>query len=180
MGIHTGRYAVTIGILYEALGGTNATLRDIAHRSFSWASYCTQTSGVNLVGPGELDVWFRIHLGGGLLQMLQAMMLAPTGKPQADHLLLSFPVSLGATVPTSVEYGLGRVAWESSSVPSTDRLRVTFNPQTVTAGGKPLPKRDCGDQRDKEDGDGWWSYDEATGIVIVQHQSARDVVVQAP
>jgi hypothetical protein len=45
MGIHTGRYAVAVSMLEEALGGSNATMRDIAYRSFSWASYCTQEDG---------------------------------------------------------------------------------------------------------------------------------------
>ena len=62
-----GRYAVTVAMLNEALGGQNATLDDIAYRSFAWASYCTQDDGVNLVGPHETDVWFRIHVGGGIL-----------------------------------------------------------------------------------------------------------------
>jgi hypothetical protein len=45
MGIHTGRYAVAVSMLEEALGGSNATMRDIAYSSFSWASYCTQADG---------------------------------------------------------------------------------------------------------------------------------------
>ena len=44
-------------------GGANETLRDIAFRSYAWASYCTQASGVSLVGPSEKDVWFRIQAG---------------------------------------------------------------------------------------------------------------------
>jgi hypothetical protein len=189
MGIHTGRYAVAVAMLNEALGGSNTTLQNIASRSFSWASYCTQKNGVNLVGPGELDVWFRIHLGGGLLQMMQAMMLAPMGKPTADHLLFSFPVGLGAAVPTAVRYSPGRVSWTSSSTPSTDRLHASFTPVTITAGGKALPKRTGGahglggsDSSEAAVGDeaaGWWTYDPATGIVVVQHQTEPSIEVTA-
>ena len=181
MGIHTGRYAATLGMLYEATGGTNTTLYDMAFRSFSWASYCTQTNGVNLVGPGELDVWFRIHLGGGLLQMMQAMMFVPVGKPTANHLLVSYPIGVGgASVPTAVEIGTDSLAWTSSTVPSQERLLVTFVPTSVTAGGEQLPHRtvryDRGGRKDGDDA-GWWTFDSDTGMVVVQHNIAADVRV---
>ena len=58
MGVHTGRYAATVAMLNDAAsGGGNATLADIAYRSFSWALYCTQADGANLgraPGAGHL------------------------------------------------------------------------------------------------------------------------------
>ena len=44
MGIHTARYAATVAMYNDATtGGANATLRDIAFRSYSWASYVTNS-----------------------------------------------------------------------------------------------------------------------------------------
>ena len=177
-----GRYAVTVAMLNEALGGQNATLDDIAYRSFAWASYCTQDDGVNLVGPHETDVWFRIHVGGGILQMALAAMLTPRGPATSDHLLLAYPLSLGASVPSAVLYKPGEVAWTSSSIPSTDRLRVSFAPQSVVAGGVPLPRRHAGGAAGLGPGDtaagaDWWSYDPADGRMVISHATAHDVVV---
>ena len=60
-------------------------------------------------GPQEKDVWFRAHVGGGILQMAQALMLTPTLQTSAasDRLLLSYPVSMGSSVPSAVSYGTG-------------------------------------------------------------------------
>ena len=195
MGTHTGRYAATVGMLWEALGGTNATLEDIAYRSYSWASYGTQTSGVNLVGPEEKDVWFRAHLGGGILQMAQALIFTPHAAPVADHILLSLPVSAGSSVPSSVSYvshepsansaaTRQQIRWTSSSVPSTDRLRLRAAPAAVSAGGQELPKRqrnhswdERGSAEAEVDTYGWWTYDAATGLAVVMHAAAPDVVI---
>ena len=42
---------------------------------------------------------------------------------------------------SQVAYSPGVVKWTSSRLPSTDRLRLSFTPHTVTAGGVLLPKR---------------------------------------
>ena len=103
------------------------TLQDIAYRSFSWASYCTQPDGANLVGPKEKDIWFRIQLGGGVTQMIQAIAYSSTARPTSDHLLLAFPIG-DTSVPTSVVYKPGNVSFRSSGLPSTARLRLSFEP----------------------------------------------------
>jgi hypothetical protein len=90
-------------------------------------------------------------------------------------------------------YASGRVSWTSSSVPSIDRLRVSFTPITVTAGGKPLQKRTSREAAmllsltgvhtdsagNTDAGGGWWSHNEATGLVVVSHDTDADVVVAA-
>lgn len=184
MGVHTGRYAATVGMLWEALGSTNTTLEDIAYRSFSWASYCTQTSGVNLVGPKEKDVWFRIHITS-ILQMAQALIFTPHAAPVTDHILLSLPVSVGSSVPSAVSYGshepttnAQQIRWTSSSIPSTDRLRLRAAPAAVSAGGQGLPRRQGSAEAEAEvDTHGWWTYDAATGLAVVMHSAAPDVVI---
>lgn len=177
MGVHTARYAATIAMLDDATGGENETLADIAYRSFSWAMYCTQKDGENLVGPQEKDIWFRIQLMAGVLQPIEAMAYAPRGPPAADHLLLPLPLGIagGGTVLSRAEYAEGRVAWSSSGVPSTERLRLTFAPTSVRAGGDALPRRDPSAAQPL----GWFSYDAATGLTRVHHTSAADVVVAA-
>jgi hypothetical protein len=133
-----------------------------------------------LVGPDEKDVWFRIHVGGGILQMVQALMFTANSPPPADnHMLLSYPLSIGSTVPTALELAGkgGAVSWTSSSYPSTDRLRLSFTPVTVTAGGIKLPnKKGLGTA---SDGAGWWEHDPKTGAVQVNHMLAADVVISA-
>ena len=110
--------------------------------------------------------------------MIEALAFAPHGKPSSDHLLLPLPIGIvgGGTVPTSVAYAEGSVAWTSSGVPSTDRARITFVPTTVTAGGLPLPPHAnvaaAGDAKG-----GWYNYNAATGLLVVHHAEAADVVV---
>jgi hypothetical protein len=154
----------------------------------------------NLVGPTEKDIWFRIQLGGGVLQMIHAMAHASKTVPTKDHILLSFPIGPG-TVPKAVTYHPGLISWTSSGLPSTDRLRVSFVPSTVTAGGEQLPRRNLG--RDHSHGDtvstaaelkeveaeasaassaasaagGWWTFNPKNGVVVVAHSQA-DVVVR--
>eukprot|EP00666_Eupelagonemidae_sp_cell4sb_P009461 gene9461-15063_t len=44
-------------------GGENATLADVAFRSWNWASYMVLDSGMVVVGPAASnDVWFRIQI----------------------------------------------------------------------------------------------------------------------
>lgn len=178
MGVHTGRYAATVAMLNDAAsGGGNATLADIAYRSFSWALYCTQADGANLVGPQEQDIWFRIQLMAGVLQPIDAMAYAARDRPSADHLLLTLPfgIAAGGTVLTRAAYAKGRVEWSTSGLPSTERLRLTFAPRSVVAGGKALPRHDPSTLQPL----GWWSHEEATGLTMVHHTSAKDVVVAA-
>ena len=78
-----------------------------------------------------------------------------------------------STVLTRAEYSKGRVAWSSSGVPSTERLRLTFEPASVRAGGEVLPKRDLGTSQPY----GWWTHDATTGLTVVHHVSEADVVV---
>ena len=76
-----------------------------------------------------------------------------------------------------------QIKWTSSSVPSTDRLRLRAVPAAVSAGGQALPRRGRGGVGgvggEVGAADGWWSYDAATGLAVVMHAAAADVVVTA-
>lgn len=118
--------------------------------------------------------------------MAQALMYSsgPQSKPKADYLLYSYPIG-EAAAPVEVEYHTGRVSWTSSAVPSTDRLRVTFTPGNVTAGGVVIPRRPLtrsavtSEAGGETDGLDWWSFDIETSLITVVHTSAPDVVVTA-
>ena len=106
--------------------------------------------------------------------MIQAHMFTGAALPAADHLLFSFPMG-SQRVPSAVSYQPGRVAWNSSSVPSTERLRLSFSPVSVSAGGTPLPRLETSANPTA----GWWTHNKTTGLVVVMHEAASDVVVLA-
>ena len=170
MGVHTGRYAATVAMLNDAAsGGGNATLADIAYRSFSWALYCTQADGANLVGPQEQDIWFRIQLMAGVLQPIDAMAYAARARPSADHLLLTLPfgIAAGGTVLTRATYAKGRLRG-TSGLPSTERPGRWRHDRS-----SPAAKRCLGDPSTFAAG-----ATRATGLTW-SHTSAKDVVVAA-
>ena len=87
----------------------------------------------------------------------------------------------GHAVPgASKALGGRQIKWTSSSVPSTDRLRLRAVPAAVSAGGQALPRRGPGGVGGEVGAaDGWWSYDAANGLAVVMHAAAADVVVTA-
>ena len=109
--------------------------------------------------------------------MAQALIFTPHSAPAhaTDRLLLSYPIGMGSSVPSTVSYTHQRITWTSSSTPSTDRIRLRVVPAAVSAGGKALPRR--GQLAAEAEADGWWSYEAATGLATVMHADAKDIVV---
>jgi hypothetical protein len=143
-------------------------------------SDCTFDHRANLIGPTEKekDIWFRIQLGGGVLQMIHAIAYASKTVPTKDHMLLSFPIGPG-TVPKGVMYRPGLISWTSSGLPSTDRLRLRVScvPSSVTAGGQQLPRRNLGRGHSRGDiveeaeasAGGWWTSNPENGVAVATH-----------
>ena len=187
MGAHTARYARAVARYNEArYGGNNATLTDWAFRAWNWASYMVGDDGLAVVGPAASNnLWFRIQTQV-VTDMMHAMRMMHHWKPLADHL---FDFSC---VPTEVKFVPKHVSYTVSCTEGTETLKVTFTPGKVTAGGNPLVRRtlstphpaaatsrhEVGSTRRGED-HGWYTFDDASGLLTVVHATSPDIVIAA-
>eukprot|EP00039_Didymoeca_costata_P008058 m.107438 g.107438 ORF g.107438 m.107438 type:complete len:138 (-) comp13928_c0_seq1:264-677(-) len=115
-------------------------------------------------------------LFSGILQMIHALSDTARTPPPAptNHLLLSLPFGVGS-VAKKVQYkSAGSVEYTTSGVPSTDRLRLSFTPTTVSAGTTKLPQKD----NDQCASPGCWTFDSKTGVLVVTHTIATDVSIE--
>jgi hypothetical protein len=98
--------------------------------------------------------------------MMDAFWAVPEWAPADESHLL------GSSSPvTKIAYGAGRVTYATFDTASDDVLRLDFAPESVTAGGTPLARRN------RLDADGY-VFDEATHVLRIRHTSSRDIDVQ--
>ena len=178
MGCHTARYARAVSMYNEArYGGKNTTLTDWAFRAWNWASYMVLDNGLAVVGPAASNnLWFRIQTAV-VMDMIHAIRYMHHWAPTADHL---FDYSC---VPTVVHFAPAtdsaklRIAYNVSCAKGTETLKVTFEPAVVTAGGKPLTKRNPATElKPLVD---WYEYDAATGLLVIDHATQSDIAITA-
>jgi hypothetical protein len=165
MGSHTSRYASVNALLFAATGDLAA--RDKAYRSFSWATYMDRGNGVVIDGPEVNNQWFTDGYGDYIRHFLVGIAAIPEWAPSdATHLAGS------SSLVTSISYGPTTVSYTTQD-PSSDALRLTFVPQSVTADGTVLPMRADLAQTG-------WTYDAETGVLRIRHDDGTHVVVSAP
>lgn len=117
---------------------------EMARRQAILATYDGHENGVveDNIDGGQVVAggWFKIAHPMALKHVLNAMAWMPeTCAPNREnHILRS------SAVVKHVEYAKGRVAYVTADTPEhgLDVLRLAFEPQTVTADGNPLPRRD--------------------------------------
>src|SRR5215471_17138151 len=98
--------------------------------------------------------------------MMDAFWAVPEWAPADESHLLG---SLSAV--SRVSYAANAVTYSTFDAESTDILRLDFVPTSVTAGGKPLERR----QDLSAEG---YTYDEAAHVLRIHHLSSRDIDVQ--
>jgi hypothetical protein len=149
--------------------------REIGRRMLIMATYDSRETGVVLDGlPGEVVAaadWLNLAHPWPLCQILMAMAWRPEtfGPSRENHVMRS------TSVVNAVTYDRGAIRYSTFDAPTgcVDVLRLAFEPQSVSADGKPLARRaDL-----NENGFGVKGLPDGDCIVSVRHDGFRSVVV---
>ena len=167
MASHTSRFGA-VNALYAAATG-DAIAKDKAFRSLNWATYMARNNGTVNEGPAEsvagVNFWFTDGHGDYVRHFMIAMGAVPEWAPAGEnHLLRS------SSVVRAITYASDGITYDTWDAAATEVLRVKSPPQAVSAGGRALP------QRADVNAPGW-TYDSATGVLKVRHDSATTVLV---
>lgn len=163
MGSHTSRYASINALWYEKTGDVSA--REKAFRSFNWSTYMCQENGLVHVGPVEPSVWFSDGYGDYIRHFLSGLGAVPEWAPSGqDHLLRS------SSIVTSIAYMPGEFCYQTYDEESTEVIRLSFVPKTVTADGKRLLRRPDLTQPG-------WTFSEDQRALRIYHSGARTIRV---
>ncbi len=168
MGSHTARFASICARYWECTG--DQAYREIAERSFNWASYMACEDGTVTVGVDRPDYynqcWFTDgyfdyvpHFVDGMASLPE---LAPAGE---DHMLRS------SSVVQQISYNRKKIKYRTFDQNSLQRFRLTFQPDRILAEGELLPLREELDERPG------WKKGEVPGVIDIQ-SGAREVLIQ--
>ncbi len=167
MASHTSRFGA-LNALYAAATG-DATAKDKAYRSLSWASYMARSNGSVNEGPAEFrnnrPFWFTDGHGDYVRHFMLAMGAFPEWAPKAENHLVK-----STSVLTRITYAATSVQYATFDSGATETLRLVSTPLAVSADGVTLAKRsDLNAQP--------WAFDAQTGILKIRHDSAKSIVV---
>jgi hypothetical protein len=100
--------------------------------------------------------------------MAAAPELAPTGQ---DHLLRS------SSVIQQIEYGKEAIRYRTFAAASRERLRVAFEPASITAGGRRLRKYERMEDLDRREGYFFAASGSAIGLLEIKHARSGSIVI---
>lgn len=152
MGSHTARYA-SICARYAELTGDEC-YHEKARRCLSWASYMANEDGTVTVGIDRPDYynqcWFTDGYFDYVPHFIDCMAALPElASSDTDHMLRS------TSIIKDIEYLPLQIAYISAEQVGVQRLRLTFEPRQVYAGGTLLDRHSK-----QEDKPGWhWDKD---------------------
>jgi len=160
---HSSRLAAVEALYYAKTGDT--AYKEAAYRTYNWVTYFQGLSGA-AHAPFSTQWWFTDEFSDGPRRMMDAFWAVPDWAPEDEsHLLGSL------SVVTKIAYGAGSVTYSTFDADSTDMLRLDFVPDAITAGGKPLQRR----QDLSEEG---YTFDDAKHVLRIHHTSSRDIDIQ--
>ena len=167
MASHTSRFGA-VNALYAAATG-DAAAKDKAFRSLNWATYMARDNGTVNEGPAEsksgVNFWFTDGHGDYVRHFMIAMGAFPEWAPAGEnHLLRS------SSVVRAINYAADSISYDTFDAASTEVLRVNSQPQGVSAGGLALAQR-------ADVNAAGWTYDSASGVLKVRHDSATNIQV---
>ena len=167
MASHTSRFAAVKALYSEATG--DATAKDVAFRTLNWCTYMCRSNGVVIEGPAEdahdPTCWFTDGHGDYVRHFMIALGAFPEWAPTGEsHLLRS------SSVVRSVSYVANTINYVTFDAASTEVLRVSQAPASVTADGAPLASRQDLAQQG-------WTYNASTGVLRVRHDDATAIRV---
>jgi len=160
---HTSRLAAIEALYYARTG--DAAYKEAAFRSFNWVTYF-QGMPAGAHTPFGNQWWFTDEFSDGPRRMMDGFWAVPEWAPADESHLVG-----SSSVVTKIAYGKGSVTYSTFDPASTDVLRLTFAPETVSAGGRKLARH--GDL--KQEG---FTFDDATHVLRIRHEKSRDVDIQ--
>lgn len=160
---HTSRLAAVEALYYAETG--DVAYREEAYRSFNWVTYFQGLSSA-AHAPFTGQWWFTDQYADGPRRMMDAFWAVPEWAPADESHLLG-----SSSVVNSIHYGKGSVTYSTFDPESKDVLRLDFEPQFVTADGKPLTQRN----NLNEPG---YIFDSATHVLRIRHDDARSIDIQ--
>ncbi|HLY19274.1 MAG TPA: hypothetical protein VKR61_18740 [Bryobacteraceae bacterium] len=165
---HTSRLAAVEALYYARTG--DAAYKEQAFRSYNWVTYFQGMPAGAHAPWGANQWWFTDEFSDGPRRLMDAFWAVPEWAPADEsHLLGSH------SVVTKIAYGKGSLTYSTFDASSTDVLRLSFAPDGIFAGGRKLT-RSFGPGMDlKQEG---YTFDDATRVLRIRHDSARDVDVQ--
>jgi hypothetical protein len=107
--------------------------------------------------------WFTDQFADGPRRIMDALWAVPEWAPADESHLL------GSLSPvTRISYSRGSVTYSTFDADSEDVLRLDFMPESITAGGHPLARR----QDLSKEG---YVLDEKAKVLRIHHVSSRDI-----
>lgn len=158
MGSHTARFASVAALFAERTGDT--TYREMARRSFNWATYMANNDGTVTVGVDRPDYynqcWFTDGYFDYVPHFLDGMATIPElADAETDHMLSS------TSIVQEISYGPYKISYRTFDAEGTQKLRLTFPPYQVVADGNPLPRRALSINIPS------WDFDPANGVLTI-------------
>jgi hypothetical protein len=167
MGSHTARFASLCARYAEATGDDRYA--EQAQRSFNWASYMADEDGTVTVGVDRPDYynqcWFTDGYFDYMPHFIDGMAALPhTAPADSDHLLRS------TSVVQQIRYAPYRIEYRTFDAAGLQKLRITFKPLAVFAGGRSLQQ--VGALQETPG----WTFDEALRVLVI-HTDDRQVLI---
>jgi hypothetical protein len=160
---HSARLAAVEALYYAKTGDLD--YKQAAYRTYNWVTYFQGLSG-GAHAPFSNQWWFTDEFADGPRRMMDAFWAVPEWAPADEsHLLGSI------SVVTKIVYGAGRVTYSTFDANSTDVLRLSFVPDSVSVGGRAIARRN--DLQHEG-----YTFDEKTRALSICHTSSRDVDIQ--
>ena len=160
---HTARLAAVEALYYAKTG--DVAYRDAAFRSYNWVTYFQGLPG-NAHAPFTGQWWFTDEFSDGPRRLMDAFWAVPEWAPADESHLLG-----SSSVVTKISYGKGSVTYSTFDAQSSDVLRLDFSPQSITANGKSLSRRNDLEQAG-------FVFDAATGVLRIRHDDGRDIDIE--
>jgi hypothetical protein len=162
---HTARLAAVEAFYFAKTG--DAAYKEAAYRSYNWVTYFQGLPG-GAHAPFTGQWWFTDQFSDGPRRLMDAFWAVPEWAPSAESHLLG-----GLSPVTKIAYRRGSVTYSTFDGDATEVLRLAFVPESVTSGGRPLPRRQDLDAAG-------YTFDDATHVLRVHHVDSRDVDIQGP
>ncbi len=164
---HSARLAAVEALYYAQTG--DVAYKEEAFRTDNWVSYFQGLPGA-AHAPFSNQWWFTDEFADGPRRMMDAFWAVPEWAPaEESHLVGSI------SVVTKIAYGAGRVTYSTFDPESTDILRLDFTPDSVTAGGKPVPLAKNPWFGLNAPGPDAYTFDEKTHVLRLRHASSREI-----
>jgi hypothetical protein len=161
---HTARLAAVEALYYAKTG--DEAYKEQAFRSYNWVTYFQGFPPKGQTPWGDGQWWFTDEFADGPRRLMDGLWAVPTWAPAGESHLLGT-----SSVITRISYGKGSVTYSTFDADATDVLRLDFSPKSVTAGGRPLLRRDNLNQ------DGY-VFNPKTRVLRVRHDHSRNVDIE--